>query len=506
MGHGLNLSGGALQLAFVDFATQDATFHHLRDKSGRAAILMGGTADSENYYWNTTHRFQGVNGAAYNYYIDANGITIQNAVAFSGRKTDNTIVNLAFVGTDNTIRIGTQGSMTCYVGSGGSYFQTDGTFRLASNIILPNNFSLYGLNTAGTPYPLISVTSSNRLSINPSALAVDAYGIWGFSSSLSALDITSLGTNAIFIFADRAAAASGPWGWYANGGVARLWNSGSGDRMTVDTGGNLLIAGTYIYGYGGGGAVNAAGGPFLYFDSAYIIAHCGSGNAGFRVQNKDGTYVGGFDATGWVLSVNSNKIALRDGSFTQIQDAAGNTAIYLGGPDPTNYYRNTAHNFASINGGTSFVTFNVGSATFGVPIISIGNTYPSSDNTSWCGVTGGNSWYNVCSYNFTNASDERDKEDIRELPDCLDLIQIISPKRYKFNNAPEHDRHRVHWGFVAQEVGKAMQDAGHDFGGHFIGDDEAQSQGLSTNDLVAVLWKACQELTARVKSLEGLRV
>jgi hypothetical protein len=48
-----------------------------------------------------------------------------------------------------------------------------------------------------------------------------------------------------------------------------------------------------------------------------------------------------------------------------------------------------------------------------------------------------------------------------------------------------------------------MQDAGHDFGGHQIAADEAQSQSLAYNDLVAVLWKACQELADRLATVEG---
>jgi hypothetical protein len=45
---------------------------------------------------------------------------------------------------------------------------------------------------------------------------------------------------------------------------------------------------------------------------------------------------------------------------------------------------------------------------------------------------------------------------------------------------------------------------GHDFGGH-IADETTGLQGLSYTDLVAVLWKAVQEMLARIAALEGPR-
>lgn len=123
------------------------------------------------------------------------------------------------------------------------------------------------------------------------------------------------------------------------------------------------------------------------------------------------------------------------------------------------------------------------------------------NNSQLLGNTG-NAFSNVVAYAFTNASDVRDKAEIKTLPDCLDLVQAIEPKRYKFTNAPKDDSDRVHWGFIAQEVGDVMQTAGHDFGGHIVGEDDRQSQALSINDMVAVLWKAVRELAAQVSELQ----
>jgi hypothetical protein len=122
-----------------------------------------------------------------------------------------------------------------------------------------------------------------------------------------------------------------------------------------------------------------------------------------------------------------------------------------------------------------------------------------ADNTYWCGYTGV-AWYGVMSYSFPAPSDAKYKTDFADLPTCLDLVQAISPQRYRFHSAPAEERHRVHWGFVAQDVEAVMAQRGHDFsGGHRI---DNGNHALCYNDLIAVLWKALQELTEEVASLK----
>lgn len=60
---------------------------------------------------------------------------------------------------------------------------------------------------------------------------------------------------------------------------------------------------------------------------------------------------------------------------------------------------------------------------------------------------------------------------------------------------------RLHWGFLAPEVKAAFDAAGLDFGGHVTAPDG--SQHLRPDQLVPVLWKAVQELMARIETLEG---
>ena len=193
--------------------------------------------------------------------------------------------------------------------------------------------------------------------------------------------------------------------------------------------------------------------------------------------------------------------------------------LAVGGPDPGLgniallghiQLENNQGIYSKDNGGTPRILIYTGSDNriyigFGPPgnfVMVNGHLYPVGDNTFLCGNVG-NAWANVVSYIYTTQSDIRLKSDIAELPDCLDLVQSIEPKQYKYNNARDEDKDRVHWGFVAQDVAAAMQSAGHEFGGHVVGDDDEQTQGLSYSDLTAVLWKAVQELAGELAELKA---
>jgi hypothetical protein len=59
----------------------------------------------------------------------------------------------------------------------------------------------------------------------------------------------------------------------------------------------------------------------------------------------------------------------------------------------------------------------------------------------------------------------------------------------------------VHWGFVAQDVEAVMKQRSLDFsGGHRI---DNGIQALDYTRLIAVLWKAVQELSEEVTLLKG---
>jgi cytoskeletal protein CcmA (bactofilin family) len=330
-------------------------------------------------------------------------------------------------------------------------------------------------------------------------------GALAAGGTLYAGTITSGGANSGFYFVERSNPSTS-WLWYASGGLANLYCSLTGvNALAVNqTTSAVTLASTYLYLGGSSGTVNGAGGPFLYGDNASIALHLGPGGGNFLVQNGAGRTLFGIDPSGGVHGLDFHPVISSDGTYTTIMDGDGSGSIFIGGSAPaanTTFYRNTTHRFQTVGGGSDYVGIDWSGMHVSIDM-AIRQIYPFADNSFVCGY-GSAAWSSVGSYAYYTSSDIRVKEDIEALPDCLDLVRTITPQRYKFNNAPDADRDRVHWGFMAQDVAAAMQDAGHDFGGHQIADDEAQSQSLAYNDLVAVLWKACQELADRLATVEG---
>ena len=129
----------------------------------------------------------------------------------------------------------------------------------------------------GSYLPLSGGTLSGALQVNAT--------ITSSTSIVSSNNgITSGGNNAIYWFADRGGAAT--WGWYANSGVARLYNGV--DRFTVDASGNITQSGTYHYFSNATGNANGAGGCFIYSDQNNTVLHIGTGNGAVTVQDTSG--------------------------------------------------------------------------------------------------------------------------------------------------------------------------------------------------------------------------
>jgi hypothetical protein len=117
------------------------------------------------------------------------------------------------------------------------------------------------------------------------------------------------GSNAILTFQDRTGTTN--WGWYAQAGVARLWNDQSGDRVTIDGGGSITTPGNVRAGgnlYLGGPYVLfsgvTAGGPFIYANATDMVAQLGTGNGTFYWMNNPGAEVMRLDSTGKLVAHN----------------------------------------------------------------------------------------------------------------------------------------------------------------------------------------------------------
>lgn len=115
--------------------------------------------------------------------------------------------------------------------------------------------------------------------------------------------IGTTGSSAILTFQDRTGTTN--WGWYAQAGVARLWNDQSGDRFTVDSGGSINTPGNIRTGsniYMGGQALYfsgvTAGGPIVYGDTTNMSTQLGTGNGSWIWYSNPGAEVMRLDSTG----------------------------------------------------------------------------------------------------------------------------------------------------------------------------------------------------------------
>lgn len=148
------------------------------------------------------------------------------------------------------------------------------------------------------------------------------------------------------------------------------------------------------------------------------------------------------------------------------------------------------------------------------------DVYPGTDNFAPLGVNGLR-WSAVWAANGTiQTSDERAKTDIADAQLGSDFIKTLRPVSYKWIEGGKRDTgerdednnyiyesvpgQRTHWGFIAQEVKQAVDDAGVDFGGWVLTDkdDPDSEQALRYDQFIAPLTKALQEALAEIESLK----
>jgi hypothetical protein len=146
---------------------------------------------------------------------------------------------------------------------------------------------------------------------------------------------------------------------------------------------------------------------------------------------------------------------------------------------------------------------------------------PITDNAVSLGVSGFR-YSAVWAANGTiQTSDERTKADIADAQLGTDFIKALRPVSYKWIEGGKRDTGerdesnnyiyesvpgtRTHWGFLAQEVKKAVDDAGVDFGGWVLTDkdDPDSQQALRYDQFIAPLTKALQEALAKIETLEA---
>ena len=101
------------------------------------------------------------------------------------------------------------------------------------------------------------------------------------------------------------------------------------------------------------------------------------------------------------------------------------------------------------------------------------------------------------------ASDERAKHDIEALPDAyVEMLDKLTPVRFKYNDGRSG---RYHVGFIAQDVERALGEAGltsQDFGGFVDVKGDGTELGLAYDEFIGLLFEKIRRLEDKMKAME----
>jgi hypothetical protein len=148
------------------------------------------------------------------------------------------------------------------------------------------------------------------------------------------------------------------------------------------------------FGFNGGGLIAQGdiyacrtlnSGAYFFGTDGTRVLYCDPG--GQYVLQGGGLYVNGgsLAVSGGTFQLGGQTILAAGGYQNNMLDRAGNAAIIVSSaPDPTIYYRNSIHQFQSINGGAGYLTMNASGAQFGYGLTIQGNCSVAQN----LGVTG----------------------------------------------------------------------------------------------------------------------
>jgi len=372
----------------------------------------------------------------------------------------------------------------------------DASYNLRSIELAGNDVSFSTGASSGTSYTeRLRIDSSGNVGIGTSS-PQSKLSVGNGASTDSGLSITFTGDNSTLAkFFANTATGEITIGGAANNYFPTFYASGS-ERMRIDTSGRVGI----------GLSTNI--GAALHVDPA---ANVTTGYGAPLIK------VGGANSWGGPGSLYSIGFGYNNGS-TDISPAEIGIVT-------TNASNET-------NGALVFATRNVvtnTAPTERVRIESSGNVqfvtgdavFPTNDNSIELGGGATYRWSQVWAANGTiQTSDIRTKTEVISSSLGSDFIKTLRPVSYKWveggrrptetigeDGLPLYESVpgvRTHWGFIAQEVKQAVDDAGVDFGGWVLTDkdDDDSHQALRYDQFIAPLTKALQEAIEEIETLK----
>nr|BAR24679.1 putative endosialidase [uncultured Mediterranean phage uvMED] len=417
-------------------------------------------------------------------------------------------------------------------------FYTNGSLAMqinsAGRLGLGTTSPVQKLDVRGSVYVGDSIGIDNS---SPSSYASDGRDlVVGSGSGSHGITIATGASNSGTIyFADGTSGASlytGTITYNHSSNYMAFW-ANENERMRIDSSGRLLLGTNYNYAQQNAdnliigdnstspesgitlGSLTASGIRFAdnLNDSAGIIEYFHTDNS-LRIAT-DASERMRITSNGYVqINANSSNLARLNfvNDFTRIENNTSTGHIEL-------YTNNAVRNRFLYNGqGTAFSNQSI--------------VYPTTDNAVDLGGAS-NRWDDVYATNGTiQTSDSRLKHEVETSVLGTDFVKALRPVSYKWiggENVPIVDGTeengdniyrtdgdgnwvyesragaRKHWGFIAQEVKQAVDDAGVDFAGWTLADkdDPDSTQSLRYEEFIAPLTKALQEAITKIETLEA---
>jgi hypothetical protein len=231
---------------------------------------------------------------------------------------------------------------------------------------------------------------------------------------------------------------------------------------------------------------------YIAYSPYYNIFRLAVGGSAYFDLSAAGTYTGGTSSTYQTITASNSTVARVQG-------------VVYGGVTPgsgNNRYAELAvvNQASNTDSGTSFLTLQADDAVFSCiwadnsDVLRIGSNATYTTARALVGTTGG-------TVVGAQTSDMRLKRDIKPLDFDINAVRAVTPISFVRVNDPDQ-RERI--GFSAQELQGVIPQVVDDTKEKIPGrEEEGGKLVIYEADLVAVLWKAVQELDERVKKLEA---
>jgi len=369
-------------------------------------------------------------------------------------------------------------------------------------------------------------------------------------------------TAVIWVYDKTSDAITGGVNWGHSDGTTIFYTGGTTERMRLTSGGRLGIGESSP-----NNAIHVVASTNSTDDGVYPVVFTENGNAsgnsyaGFKTRGRiDGSnnvdcyfladganslgFIGTNTNTNFEIRTNGNT-AMRFTNGLDIVVPGANQNIYFGGTRISGEHDSSRRRLKQYGSGDNYMTFGCYEDNGYGYIENYGN---SVGLYFWLGQTGSDMIIDAdssssfrpyqdeefdlgeSSYRFDDVyasngtiqtSDKRMKDNIKVSSLGLDFINKLNPVQYKWKDyeavkpaSPDgqreektikHTYERTHYGLIAQEVEKVLTDSGlttKDFA-PITYDEEADRYGMRYTELVGILIKGMQELSAKVEALES---